>query len=216
MRTSFEPVNTLCRPYRSCAHGRTTLCPIARVDALLHVARIPIASEPVSVHPPLYTASVPVFRHYVGRIEGMVAKTSGQAQLMQAQLQPDMFGFGQQVATALRFSLRVSYPLAGQPVPPDPALGTDAEGLRERMALTRAALDALDPAAFQGAESRTVRHAAGFAELEQDGATFLHLFGMPNFLFHTGMAFAILRANGVQIGKADFDGQHDYPQGFRF
>ena len=131
-------------------------------------------------------------------------------------LAPDMFGFGQQVATALRLSLRVSFPLAGQPVPPDPALGTDAAGLAERIALTKAALDALDPGAFAGAEGRTIRHAAGFAELEQDGATFLHLFGMPNFLFHTGMAFAILRANGVAIGKADFDGQHDYPPGFRF
>jgi hypothetical protein len=44
----------------------------------------------------------------------------------------------------------------------------------------------------------------------------LHLFGMPNFLFHTSLAFAILRAQGVEIGKADFDGLHDYPPGFRF
>jgi hypothetical protein len=38
---------------------------------------------------------------------------------------------------------------------------------------------------------------------------------MPNFLFHASMAFAILRANGIEIGKADFDGLHDYPPGFR-
>jgi hypothetical protein len=30
------------------------------------------------------------------------------------------------------------------------------------------------------------------------------------------MAFAILRANGIAIGKADFDGLHDYPEGFRW
>ena len=166
--------------------------------------------------PPLYTASVPVFRHYITRLEGMVDKARGRGELMQARLQPDMFGFGQQVATALRLTLRISHPLAGLAVPPDPALGTDADGLTQRFALTRAALDALDPAAFAGAEGRVVRHVAGFAELEQDGATFLHLFGMPNFLFHAGMAFAILRANGVAVGKADFDGQHDYPPGFRF
>ncbi|MFN0116390.1 MAG: DUF1993 family protein [Paracoccaceae bacterium] len=166
-------------------------------------------------HPPLYTASVPVFRHYGTRLEGLAAKGEA-AGLGGARLQPDMFGFGQQVATALRLSLRVSYPLAGLPVPPDPALGTDAKGLRERFALTRAALGGLYPSAFEGAGARVIRHAAGFAELEQDGATFLHLFGMPNFLFHAGMAFAILRANGVAIGKADFDGQHDYPPGFRF
>ena len=67
-----------------------------------------------------------------------------------------------------------------------------------------------------GAEARRITHRAGFAELTQDGATFLHLFGMPNFLFHTSMAFAILRSQGIEIGKADFDGLHDYPHGFRF
>ncbi len=166
-------------------------------------------------HPPLYTASVPVFRHYIARLDALSAKAEA-AGLNGARLQADMFGFGQQVATALRLALRVSHPLAGLAVPPDPALGTDAAGLADRFRVTNAKLDALDPASFDGAEGRTIRHAAGFAELEQDGATFLHLFGMPNFLFHAGMAFAILRANGVAVGKADFDGQHDYPPGFRF
>ena len=170
---------------------------------------------PTNVHPPLYAASVPVFLHYIDRLEALSARGAA-AGLNGARLAPDMFGFGQQVATALRLSLRVSHPLAGVPVPPDPALGTEGAALAERFALTRAALDALDPMSFADAGSRTIRHAAGFAELEQDGATFLHLFGMPNFLFHAGMAFAILRANGVVIGKADFDGQHDYPVGFRF
>ena len=76
-------------------------------------------------------------------------------------------------------------------------------------------MEALDPAAFAGAETRRIRHRAGFADLDQSGADFLHLYGMPNFLFHASMAFAILRANGVAVGKADFDGLHDYPPGFR-
>ena len=59
-------------------------------------------------------------------------------------------------------------------------------------------------------------HRAGFADLEQDGASFLHLYGMPNFLFHVTMGYAALRAAGVALGKADFDGFHDYPAGFAF
>ncbi len=72
------------------------------------------------------------------------------------------------------------------------------------------------PEAFEGAETRRVQHRAGFAELDQSGREYLTLFGMPNFMFHLSMAFAILRQNGVEIGKADFDALHDYPHGFRF
>lgn len=166
-------------------------------------------------HPPLYTASVPVFVHYLDRIEALGAKAEEKG-LLEHRLAQDMFTLGQQLATAMQLTLRVSCPLAGEPVPRDPALGTDAAGLAERLAGTRAALGALQPAAFAGAETRLIRHRAGFAALEQDGATFLHLFGMPNFLFHLSMAFAVLRANGVAVGKADFDAQHDYPPGFQF
>ena len=67
-----------------------------------------------------------------------------------------------------------------------------------------------------GAEGRVIQHRAGFADLEQDGASFLHLYGMPNFLFHVTMGYAALRAAGVALGKADFDGSHDYPPGFAF
>lgn len=168
----------------------------------------------MNADPPLYTASVPVFQHYLTRIEGLM--THATPDHLTRRLAPDMFPLGQQMATAMRLSLRVSYPLAGRAVPQDVAAGTDAAGLRERLAVTRAALGGLAPGEFAGAEGRTITHVAGFSELEQNGADFLHLFGMPNFLFHTGMAFAILRANGAAIGKADFDGLHDYPPGFSF
>jgi hypothetical protein len=52
--------------------------------------------------------------------------------------------------------------------------------------------------------------------LEQTGAEFLHLYGIPNFFFHLTMGYAALRAAGVPLGKADFDGLHSYPADFRF
>lgn len=127
-----------------------------------------------------------------------------------------MFSAAQQVATAAGFALRVAYPLAGQAVPPVADLGLDRIGLGRRLVAASEALRALEPADFAGAEVRRIRHRAGFAELDQSGADFLHLFGMPNFLFHVSMTFAVLRAEGVELGKADFDGLHDYPHGFRF
>ena len=157
--------------------------------------------------PPLYAASVPVFRHYLARIAALGEK-AGPAALDQRIA--DAFPARQQFATATGFALRVAFPLAGHAVPDLPA------DLPDRLATADQLLADLDPADFVGADRRVIRHRAGFADLEQDGATFLHLYGMPNFLFHLTMGYAALRSAGVALGKADFDGLHHYPEGFRF
>ncbi len=166
--------------------------------------------------PPLYTASVPVFRHYLGRMRGLLSRIGGNDAILSARLAPDMLTCAEQFATAAGFSLRSTYPLVGEAIPDFPDLGLDADGLEARVQFADDRLLALEPGAFEGAETRRVQHRAGFAELDQSGQEYLTLFGTPNFLFHLSMAFAILRQNGVEIGKADFDGLHDYPHGFRF
>lgn len=158
-------------------------------------------------HPPLYSASVPVFRHYLERVS-LIVERAGQA-AMGARI-ADAFPAGQQFGTAAGFALRVACPLAGREVPDLPA------ALGPRLAVARAVLGAMKPAEFEGAEARLIRHRAGEAWLEQEGAAFLHLYGMPNFLFHLTMGYAALRAAGVALGKADFDGFHAYPPGFAF
>jgi hypothetical protein len=166
--------------------------------------------------PRLYAASVPVFRHYLSRAGDLVDHTGGLASLLSARLAPDMFTAAEQFATVAGFALRGTYPLTGEPVPEFPDFGLDLSGLKARIAFADDHLAALRPEAFEGAETRLVRHRAGFAELEQTGRDYLTLFAMPNFMFHLSMAFAILRQNGAAIGKADFDGLHEYPHGFRF
>lgn len=158
-------------------------------------------------HPPLYAASVPVFRHYLERVSAMVERAGPEA--MGARI-ADSFPAGQQFATAAGFALRVACPLAGREVPDLP------KALGPRLAVARAVLGAMTPAEFEGAEARLIRHRAGEAWLEQEGAVFLHLYGMPNFLFHLTMGYAALRGAGVALGKADFDGFHTYPAGFTF
>ena len=164
----------------------------------------------------LYAASVPVFQHYLERASGLVRRARGRPDLLDARLVADMFTTSEQFATAAGFALRIGYPLAGRDEPASPSFAGDHEGLLARIAFTQENLQALDAAAFEGAEDRVIRHRAGFAELEQSGHEFLHLFGMPNFMFHMTMGFALLRQGGLEIGKADFDALHDYPQGFRF
>lgn len=158
-------------------------------------------------HPPLYSATVPVFRHYLDRVARMVEVAGAQA--LDHRI-ADAFPARQQFATAAGFALRVACPLAGREVPDLPS------ALGPRLAVARAVLGAMKPGEFEGAEARVISHRAGFADLEQDGAAFLHLYGMPNFLFHVTMGYAALRAAGVALGKADFDGFHQYPEGFAF
>lgn len=155
----------------------------------------------------MYQASVPVFRHYLSRISDIVAVAGPDA--LDARI-ADSFPARQQFATAAGFALRVTCPLAGREVPDLP------QGLGPRLAVARAMLGAMTPAEFEGAEARVIRHQAGFALLEQTGAEFLHLYGIPNFFFHLTMGYAALRAAGVPLGKADFDGLHSYPADFRF
>jgi hypothetical protein len=157
--------------------------------------------------PPLYTASVPVFRHYLGRA-ALIAERSGAA-LGGARL-ADSMPADRQFATAAGFALRIACPLTGREIPHLP------QALAPRLAVVRALLGAMRPAEFDGAETRLITHQAGFAELTQDGASYLHLYGMPNFLFHIAMGYGALRAAGMPLGKADFDGFHSYPEGFSF
>jgi hypothetical protein len=155
----------------------------------------------------MYQASVPVFRHYLSRVSDIVAVAGPDA--LDARI-ADSFPARQQFATAAGFALRIACPLAGREVPDLP------QGLGPRLAVARALLGSMTPADFEGAETRVIRHRAGFADLEQSGAEFLHLYGLPNFFFHLTMGYAALRAAGVPLGKADFDGFHAYPADFRF
>ncbi|MEK8029920.1 DUF1993 domain-containing protein [Ideonella sp. DXS29W] len=161
----------------------------------------------------LYLASVPVFRRYFGQSAGWFerAQAHGGDALLQARLAPDMLCFSEQMATAAHFSLRASYPLAGLPVPAFDSAPATWTGLYVRWARVAALLDVLDPLAFAGAEARVIHADAGQATLSLDGATFLHQFALPNFHFHLAMAYAILRQQGVPLGKADVDGFHRYP-----
>jgi uncharacterized protein len=155
----------------------------------------------------MYTATVPVFRHYLARMGAIVEKAGRAA--MTAQI-GDSFTASQHFATAAGFTLRIACPLAGRPVPDLPT------ALVPRMAVARATLGAMKPAEFDDAADRIIRHRAGFTDLEQSAQDFVHLYGMPNFFFHITMGYASLRAAGIPLGKEDFDGFHGYPPDFRF
>lgn len=168
--------------------------------------------------PPLYRASVPVFLRVLDRLEASLARAERElgallGEALATRPADGMFPAAQQIATAVQFTLRVAFPLTGQRAPElrDPL---DGPGLRARIMAARELLTALDPADFAGAESRTIRTHAGFADLDLDGEALVQAYGLPNLFFHQAMAHVALKRAGVALGKADFDGIHDYPPGF--
>jgi hypothetical protein len=62
------------------------------------------------------------------------------------------------------------------------------------------------PTPFADADARVINIKASPRELTFPAPTYLHSFAIPNFYFHMTMAYAILRANGLEIGKGDFLG----------
>jgi len=110
------------------------------------------------------------------------------------------------------FALRTCALLSGTDKLLHGAPETGFAGLRARLAASVAWLDALAPAAFEGAARRAVSSRAGDATLTLDGDVFLLQYALPNFFFHITAADAILRQHGVTIGKHDFDGFHASPR----
>jgi hypothetical protein len=171
--------------------------------------------------PPLWRATVPVFLGVLDRMEAELVRAearlgeAGMAAALAQRPSAGMMPAERQVATAAQFTLRVAFALAGERAP-ELRGPLDAAGLRARIAAAREHLRGLAPAAFAGAEARTVTAQAGFAVLELPGEAFLHEFGLPNVYFHHAMAHVALKQAGVPLGKADFDGKHDYPEGFTF
>lgn len=144
-----------------------------------------------------------------------VVVREGREDALEARFAPDMMPAGAQVATALGYTVRVAFPLAGLALPELPG-GASVPALEGRLAAARALVGGIDPGAFDGAAARVIRHRAGFADLAQPGEAFLFRYGIPNMMFHLAMGYAALRAAGVPLGKADFDGLHVYPAGFSF
>lgn len=168
--------------------------------------------------PPLYRASVPVFLAILDRIEAELRRAEAAlgerfAAALDQRPSERMFPAGEQAATSVQFMLRTAFPLAGQR-PPEIRGDLDGPGLLARVGEARRLLAGLDPAAFVGAEARITRGQAGFATVELPGDRFLFEFGLPNVYFHQAMAHVALKQAGAPLGKADYDGRHDYPPGF--
>ena len=78
--------------------------------------------------------------------------------------------------------------------------------LQARIARTVEFLEGIREEQLDGAEERNVTLKVRGQEISFNGRDFLFGFALPNFFFHVTTAYAILRHNGVELGKMDFLG----------
>ncbi len=162
----------------------------------------------------IYTASIPVFTHGLKALAACLKKGEAYAtdrkfepaNLIEARLAPDMHKFSRQIQIACDIAKNAGARLAGVDAPSHPDTETTVEELHARLEKTIAFLATITEAQLQGAENREIVLKFPGREMRFDGATYLSMFALPNFYFHTTMTYAILRHNGVPLGKMDFRG----------
>lgn len=157
---------------------------------------------------------VPAFVHSLTALSNILDKAEAFAEakklkpdvIPNLRLIADMLPFSRQITIACDHAKGAPARLAGVEVPSFADTETTVAELKERIAKTIAFISTLPDAAFEGAEARTVVIKAGSRELTFPGAQYLSTYALPNFYFHMGTAYNILRSNGVAIGKVDFLG----------
>jgi hypothetical protein len=162
----------------------------------------------------LYQASVPPCLHALGSLSASLIKAAAHceargiapASLLQARLALDMFPLVRQVQIASDFGRSTPTRLAGLPHTRTPDEETSFAELQARIAAVVAFLGAFTPGQFEGAETREIVLPFPSGELRMTGLDFLQQFALPNLYFHTTTAYAIMRHNGVVLGKRDFIG----------
>jgi hypothetical protein len=129
--------------------------------------------------------------------------------LLDARLADDMLPFAYQVkSTAVHSQNAIEGAFKGI-FSPDTTTPPDSfDGLRERIATARSAIEALDRAAVEALIGQDMAFVVGdVRRLEFTAEQFLLSFSQPSFYFHVTAAYAILRGRGVAIGKRDYLGQ---------
>ena len=164
---------------------------------------------------PMYAASVPVFQHMLANLLSWLDKADAHAQArafdsrnyLGLRLAPDMLPLLKQVQIASDTVKGCVARLAGHDVPSWPDDETTFDELRARVRRTIDYAGSVPAAAYEAAAGREVLLPRRNAEpLKFNGRDYLHFYALPNFYFHVTTAYALLRHNGVDLGKVDYLG----------
>lgn len=165
----------------------------------------------------LYAASIPVYKQMLNSLADILKKAEAHATaknidpnaLLQARLYPDMFALLRQVQVACDFARSAAARLSNTDIPKVADDQQTFADLQKLLADALAFIDTITPAKVDGQESREIITRPGTPnERKFTCQTYLLTYALPQFFFHVTTAYAILRHNGVEIGKKDYMGAY--------
>ena len=196
--------STLPSGQANIVHALSVACTIA--DPI----KAPEKFMPITMH----SASVPVFVRLLGNLLVWLDKAEAHAAAkkfdtsvyLAARLAPDMLTFTKQIQIACDGAKFCVARLAGVEAPTFDDAEASLDELRERIRKTIAFVQSVSAAQVDGSEAKDVVIPRRDGPMTLKGEAYLKHFATPNFYFHITTAYALLRHNGVALGKADFLG----------
>ena len=163
----------------------------------------------------MHKASAPLYLRMLGNLDQLLEKAEANAKergfdanlLVTSRLAPDMRPLSAQIQFASDTSKGAMARLSGGTPPAMADTETTIAELRTRIANTIDYIKSVPASALDGSEDREVVLKFPNGEMKFKGIDFLTNFAIPNFMFHVTTAYAILRHNGVPLGKQDFLGR---------
>lgn len=160
----------------------------------------------------LYEISIPTYRRGLQNLASFLDKAEAHARAQgadlstytQARLAPDMHPFTAQVQLASDAAKGGAARLAGAQAPAMPDTETTFPELKARIAKTIAFLDTIAKDQVDARDTATIELPLPGRTMTFAAPDFLMQFSLPNFLFHVTTAYALLRGQGVPLGKMDF------------
>jgi hypothetical protein len=162
-----------------------------------------------------FDVSIPALVRGLGNLSVIIDKAAAHAEakkldpaaLAQARLFPDMFPLTRQVQITCDTAKGAAARLAGLEIPKHEDNETTLPELKQRIAKTLDFIQGVKASQLEGAETRSIELKSPNRTLSFTGLTYLTQFVLPNFYFHQSIAYAILRHNGVEVGKFDYLGE---------
>lgn len=162
----------------------------------------------------MHSASVPIFVRMFNNLLTWLDKAEAHATakkfetgvLLGTRLAPDMLPFTKQIQIASDAAKFGVARLAGIEAPKFEDNEATLDELRERIRKTIAFVESVPADKINGSEDREITVPRRDGPMVIKGEPYLKHFVLPNFFFHVTTAYALLRHNGVDLGKSDYLG----------
>jgi len=160
----------------------------------------------------MHAISAPVFARMLRNLSAILTKAEHQAKtkgydpsvLLNSRLAPDMFTLTRQVQIATDHAKGAVARLAGHTPEAIEDTETTFADVQARIAKVIGLVESYKPEQIDGSEAREVTVKIPNGEFKFSGLDYINQWAMPNFYFHVATAYAVLRANGIELGKKDF------------